>query len=235
MSKKFFYVIICIFVIFGITFFTLSVQVKKRNQDIYNEQLEIAKTGNYTDFIKYQTYYHKPFYQYEDEHYKIDIFITITSEALDQYELAIFVKSLSEVTYATSQIDEADQSKLIVSNDSFSYQSKDQKHYGDFPVSYGLGRYGFYYYLVTYQKKDDYNISLFDYNDLTIYQTELELPIDNKVTIENDYVKGFTDKEITAMLGRDKSYLTPVYIVFSLLVGFSVALGYFYFKKLSRI
>lgn len=79
MTRKILYIIGSILVIFLVSYFTLSIQTKKRNQDVYNDQIELANQGDYVGFLKYQTYFHKRIASFTTESYQIDIYAIVIS------------------------------------------------------------------------------------------------------------------------------------------------------------
>ena len=234
MTRKILYIIGSILVIFLVSYFTLSMQTKKRNQDVYNDQIELANQGDYVGFLKYQTYFHKSIASFTTESYQIDIYAIVISKDYQKAELVVFLRPLTDVKKANEATDESDRSRIVLHGDNLSFDSKDEDNYGDFPVTYGLNRYNFYYYTIPYEATDDYIISLYDYDGLVILSEGINVAfITNENTLNNEYVKGFTAQEVSELLALDQSYLKSVYIVFSLSVGIMVVIGYFYFRKLN--
>lgn len=234
MTRKILYIIGSILVIFLVTYFTLSMQTKKRNQDVYNDQIELANQGDYVGFLKYQTYFHKNIASFTTESYQVNIYSIVISKDYQKAEIVVFLRPLTDVKKANEVTDESDQSRIVVQGDNLAFDSKDHDNYGDFPVTYGLNRYNFYYYTIPYETTNDYSIVLYDYDGLVILSESINAYyITNENTLKNEYIMGFTAQEVSEMLALDQSYLTSVYIVFSVSVGIMVVIGYFYFKKLN--
>lgn len=216
MWKKITYILMSIIVIVLITLFTLSMQIKKRNQDVFNHYVEEANLGNYDNFLKYQA---KAYLHIDDillEDYSLSLYYTDT--------LIVFVRPLKEVKHATDRFDKNDQTSLTVAGVDFIYYSKQSEHYGDFPISYGLEKISFYYYEVDLQA-NTYLFTLKDYDGIDFYNESI------LIETEGDFEPGFTKEEIVKALKEDQSYLTSVYVVFGLLVALSLGIGFYLFRK----
>lgn len=200
-----------------ITVFTLSMQIKKRNQTIFNEYILEANDGDYTNFLKVQTNAYLHIKEIPLETYQISLYYTD--------KLIVFVRPLKEVNFAKSQ-QEDDKTQLTLIGEA-TYNSKDQKNYGDFPVSYGLTKMGFYYYQADV-KQGNYELKLTDYDGVIIYD-EIEF-----INTTGEYQKGFSAKEIELKLKEDETYLRAVYITFGICIALSLLGGVILFKKKNK-
>lgn len=219
MWKKITYILISIIVIILISLFTLSMQIKKRNQDVFNEYIKEANQGNYDNFLKHQTKKYLHLETIEENNYEISLYYTDN--------LIIFVRPLVEVNYAKDRYDKHDQTSLYVETEEVLYNSKDGANYGDFPISLGLEKMSFYYYQVDIDA-GTYLFNFKDYDGVNILNKEILIKTDG------EYIKGFTAEEINNKLAEEKSYLTPVYILFGLLTASSIGLGFYLFRKWNK-
>lgn len=220
MWKKITYILICVIVICLVTLFVLSMQIKKRNQDVFNEYIKEANEGNYDNFLKHQVKQYLHIEKIFKNNYEISLYYTDS--------LILFVRPLGEVKHATDRTDANDQTSLYVEKEEVIYNSKDAANYGDFPISLGLEKMSFYYYQVNINA-GTYLFTFKDYDGANILNEEI-----NIITV-GEYKVGFTAREINNKLMEDKSYLTPVYVFFGFLTATALGLGLYFFRRWSKI
>lgn len=216
MWKKVTYIIISIIVVIFVTVFVLAMQIKKRNQDVFNEYIKEANEGNYDNFLKHQVKQYLHIKTIIENNYEISLYYTDN--------LILFVRPLIKVNHAKDRYDENDQTSLYVEAEEVLYNSKDSANYGDFPISLGLEKMSFYYYQVNINA-GTYLFIFKDYDGANILNKEINIVTDGGYTI------GFTAEEINNKLMEDKSYLTPVYVFFGILTATSIGLGFYLFKR----
>lgn len=219
MWKKITYILICVIVICLVTLFVLSMQIKKRNQDVFNEYILEANEGNYSNFLKHQVKKYLHITTITENNYEIALYYTDN--------LILFVRPLTEVKHATNRYDENDQTSLYVEAEEVLYNSKDGANYGDFPISLGLDKMSFYYYQVNINA-GTYLFTFKDYNGTNILNKEIDIVTDG------EHIEGFTAEEINNKLAEDKSYLIPVYLFFGFLTATSIGLGFYLFRRWNK-
>lgn len=231
MLKKVLYVVTSLLLVILITFFIMFNQINKRTNELYYDLLDEANDNNFDRFIRYQTLYYQKQETLTLPDYKIDIYLTVDKLEPIITKCLIVVIPTSPINHALRFDDLADKTRAVLINNETIQSSKDYDHYGEYPISYGLTKNKFYYYSFPI-KSGNTSINLTDYNGDVILEKDLNININtSSESLENDYIKGFTSKEITGLLLEDKSYLTIVYVTFGFLIAAAVIIGYFYFKK----
>lgn len=233
MLKKIGYIIGTTILILLITVFTLYNTIQRRINEYYYQLVSEANDGNFDNFLRYQTNYHQLAFVEENENYQILFYVTISHVEPLSAQYLIIIRPLKNIKIAEKPNDENDQTRAYITYNGEIYDSKHLKHYGNFPISYGLNKNRFYYYSnINLKQTDTHNITLYDYNDIVIYQKTIENSVDLSIeSIENNFVRGFTTRETIQLIGKDSNYLVIVYVVFGVLVAFAILGGVYYFKK----
>lgn len=225
MIKKIIYSILVVVFLIVITMGMLFIQIKKRNNEIYQSFLNEANQGSYDNFLKLQTKYYQQIDSYSDDYYDVIYYLLITGSNNEKTAL-IIVKPIKEVKFAEKITDNDDKTKaLIYDGEVLVYNSKDDNNYSSIAISYGLNKLSFYYYQFELDINTDLKIVLHDYDDYEIVTKTIN--IDYPSNFE-EFNKGFSRDEVYKIMGEDKSYLTPVYLVFSIVLiaglGFLIVL-----------
>lgn len=208
MLKKVIYSSLIIFLVLIITLGTLLIQIKKRNIELYNNFLNEASNGDFTNFLKFQTNYHLQIDDSLSGDYAVLFYLT---KSENETNLLVVVRALTDVNHANNSSDINDLTKAIISNNSeVIYNSKDSDNYGDFALSSGLEKITFYYYQVIVTDINEVLVELFDYDGKEILTKEISLET------EDEFERGFNREEIYELLKEKKTYLNLVYLVFSI-------------------
>lgn len=230
--KQAIYIFISLCAIALISFFMLFMQVNSRRLAVYQTFIDKADKGDFDSFVGYQTFYYKHIKTVDNPSYKIDYYYTVDNLKNIEVNMVLFVTPKIDVKKAEDRKDRSDQTRALIRNESFLYDSKDIAVYGDFPISFGLNKNNFYYYNLKVKPLENYEVILYDYDGIIIHEETLDLIFEeNETFIKENFQPGLTSDELTSLMMEDKNYLTPVYIVSGTTIAISLVLGVILFRK----
>lgn len=230
--KQTLYIFISLCVIAFISFFMLFMQINSRRLAVYQTFIDKADQGEFDSFVGYQTFYYKHIKKVSGATYTIDYYYTVDNLKDIEVKLVIFVTPNVGVKKAENSKDKNDQTRAYIHNGSFVYDSKNIAVYGDFPISFGLNKNNFYYYNLKVKSLNNYEVVLYDYDGNIIHEETIDLTFEESdIYFKENFKRGLTSDELTALMMEDKNYLTPVYIVSGITIAISIALGVILFRK----
>ncbi len=231
--KKFMimYIVLSVIMLVFLYLYTIIQETNSRSFELFYELADEAQTTDNLDkFIKYQSVAYQLVDEIETDDYSFHIYQVVAlldKEYINQF--TIFVMPKSEITYAETLDDIADQTSVILMDHSTGdaiYQTTTDSDYDDYAVSYGVKRVGFYYYAVVLGQDYQLDISLKDYNAENILEITLAYTyIDYDENNSGSLILGYTNDEIEDLLDLS-SYTQPallkniaIYLVVDIIVG----------------
>jgi hypothetical protein len=190
-------------IIYLITLFQISQE--KTNEAFISLTNEVYQTKNIRTFTRYSTRGYEQLYREETSSYVIEIIQALGSnEGLDLHQLVIFVipQDKESITYAREVTDRNDESQLILTSETFNFNSKDDVSLKDYALSVGIETLGFYYYALTIENDLSGIVMLYDYEGTLILETELSFTY---VFEEETFIEGMSDEEIELSINADEA------------------------------
>lgn len=217
--KKFLFIYIMFSIIFGalIYFYTLIDETNERTIDVFYELAEGALSDREVDrFIKYQSVAYRLIDSYEDESYDIYFYHVIAQlddEYLNQFSAFVFPKK--DVNHAIRRDDVHDSTGIVLTDrasEETIYRTDEDADFEEIAMSYGIARFGFYYYAIELEEDRELNVSLTDYADHVILDYDLDFDdLDYPDETPVDLEMGFSNNEIEELLDLS-TYVQPVMI-----------------------
>ncbi|MFP4178208.1 MAG: hypothetical protein ACLFTZ_05555 [Acholeplasmataceae bacterium] len=214
--KKFLIIYILFSIIFGalIYFYTLIVETNERTVDVFYDLAENAfEDGEIDRFVKYQSVAYRRIDLYEDDTYDIyfyQVIAQLEDEYVNQFSALVFPKK--DVNHATRSDDKHDSTGIILTDredEETIYRTDEDEDFEEIAVSYGIARFGFYYYAVELEEDLALNATLTDYADRVILDHDLDFTyLDYPDEVPADLNMGFSNREIEELLDLP-TYLQP--------------------------
>jgi hypothetical protein len=217
--KKFLFIYIMFSLIFGalIYFYTLIDETNARTIDVFYELAEGALQDREVDrFIKYQSVAYRLIDHNDDATYDI-YFYHVIAQRDDTYlnQFSAFVFPKKDVNHATRRDDVHDATGIVLtdrSSDETIYRTDEDEAFEEIAMSYGIARFGFYYYAIELDQDVELNVSLTDYANHEILDFDLDFDyLDYPDETPGDLAMGFSNREIEELLDLS-TYVQPVMI-----------------------
>lgn len=206
-------------IIFGVLiyFYTLIDETNERTVDVFFELAEGALQEREVDrFIKYQSVAYRLIDSREDDTYDI-LFYHVIAQLDDEYlnQFSVFVFPKKDVNHAISRDDVHDSTGIVLkdrSNQETIYRTDEDDDFQEIAMSYGIARFGFYYYAIELEEDRALNVVLTDYTDHVLLDHDLGFDVlDYPEETPDDLVMGYTNDEIEDLLDLS-TYVQPVMI-----------------------
>lgn len=188
-----------------IYFFTLIQGSQQRSLLLFSELAEEAyESKDMTAFIKYQSvaYNHLDstiLGDYQMESYQVIAY----DNGVYKNQFVIYVLPINNVTYATTIDDENDQTGIILTNNDTNatlLNTYENEAYDGSALSYGINRFGFYYYVTFVDSDTPLNVSIYDYNNDIIFNQVIEFDYIDYSPDSGQMELGYTRDELEDLL-----------------------------------
>jgi hypothetical protein len=186
-----------------------------RSLSVVDELVDEAITQNdFTNYVRYHSIAYQKLDQKNLDSYSIHIYQVIALTG-DQYsnQFVIYVVPTKTVNYATLIDDEADLTKAFIINKDTEDEifNTETNEYSDKAISYGIDRFGFYYYVFYLNDTQLLEISLYDYLGDEIITTEIDYVAIDYQPNTSTLPKGFNRDELEELLDLE-SFVRPLLI-----------------------
>lgn len=217
--KKFLFIYIMFSIIFGVLiyFYTLIDETNERTIDVFFELAESALEDREVDrFIKFQSVAYRMIDHYDDDTYDI-YFYHVIAQLDDEYlnQFSVFVFPKKEINHAIGRDDVHDSTGIVLSDqlrEETIYRTDEDEDFDDIAMSYGIARFGFYYYAIELEEDWALNVRLTNYTDDVILDYDLDFDyLDYPNETPDDLNLGFSNKEIEELLDLS-TYVQPIMI-----------------------
>lgn len=195
-----------------IYFFTLIQISRSRNIDVFLAlQEEAVETFNYDDFIAYQSIAFQRVYLEENDQFHVMAYQVIAQDASGYRNQFMWILTEKEgMEHADSLDDENDLTdlKLTVSGTTqVLFDSSIMEIYQSKPISYGIERDGYYYYVFFLETSNEIDIEHKGYDGQIIYQDTIDFVYEPFET-SSSYTPGMTTEEKDELIDLE-TYLRP--------------------------
>ncbi len=241
--KKFviIYTIISVLLLVVVTLVASYNHYYSRVIDVYQDvSSEASDTGNFDTLVGIQTQGYQKVIDQVNGDYQFIAYIAIGSnEGIEINQLSIFIRPITDVSYAQTIDDTNDQSDVIFTNDqnALIYSLKSDEAYADEAVSYGIHTIGFYYAVFELGNTQTIQIEVLDYDGLSILDTSYQY--NEVLTLESPNVSPAVSDEVFADLVDFNTYVRPEILKTVLIfITVDIALGaglYFYRTKSKKL
>jgi len=214
-----------------------------RSIELYDELINEAKTENdFTNFVRYQSIAYRKLEQNDLTDYSIHIYQVVGQlDLVYKNQFVIYVLPKNDISYALSIDDQLDQTKALIKNKQTQdilfntdnpdvTDSIDDDKYKDRAISFGISFLGFYYYGLFLNDSQTIEITLKDYNDNIIFESELDYEAIDYHPNTSNLLLGFSKDELEELLDLN-TYVRPqlvknvtIYLFIDILLG-----GFIYF------
>jgi hypothetical protein len=186
-----------------------------RSLTVIDELTENALTQNdFTDYVRYHSIAYQKLEQTNLDSYSIHIYQVIALSG-NQYtnQFVIYVVPTKSVSYALTIDDENDQTKAFITNKNTTDEifNTENNDYKDKAISFGIEKFGFYYYVFYLNDSQILDIKLYDYNGLEMLNIDIDyIAIDYNPTTSN-LALGYSREELESLLDLN-NYVRPLLI-----------------------
>lgn len=194
--------------------YTLMQVTQERQLAVFQNIMENAPVeDDFEPFVKYQSIAYEIINIEKNTDYSIHMYQVVSQGSSGfSNQFVVFVIPHEEITIASSLEDPNDQTKMVLYDtvrDIELIDSSMHEDYMDRALSYGLERVGFYYYVFFLNAHHELNITLYDYEGNTIYETDMIYDYRVFDPTDDGWLMAYTSDEISEMVNVNP-YLRPV-------------------------
>lgn len=235
-----YYVFFSVILLVMIYFFTLIQVSRSRNLDVFLAlQEEAVSSFNYDDFIAYQAVAYQHVYTDETEDFFISAYQVIAKDSSGyRHQFMWILTEKTSMAHARTDDDENDLTSLKLTKngtDQVLFDSSIVDIYQSKPISYGLERYGYYYYIFFLESSETIDIEHKGYNGDILYQSTITYDYE-PYTESSQFLPGMTEQkkdellDINTYLGPEMRRNITTFLFVDILCGGALFM-FFKFKK----